>query len=202
MVVRGKRRVKEPQVLVERDALSRGEMGQGESIERPLKHRFQSVGVGHQRRQELSFSGRQWGVPSVCLVADHALLGGFAIDISPLDFEKGHTRVLVMTDSNLESRRPSSDVVFQTLSVYGVEIQVVVPRLHMALDAQNLVFSQILNDRLQPCFGHHKFGVVPVHERHTFDGIQTDGLSLVEQVGEIQNKNVGFRTAGLLKMRR
>ena len=83
-------------------------------------------------------------------VANGAVLHGFSMNVTNLDFQKGDVGVGVMPDPHLETLGFATNMVFKALVCGGIEVPVVVGGGALALDAQQAERGQTTHDIIQP----------------------------------------------------
>ena len=125
-------------------------------------------------------------------VAHNAVLEGFAVHVAQLDLQESHPCVGILADAHLVSDVFATDVVFQAVSFWGVEVQVVVNRRNLISDGKNTVFAQALNEVFQPCHGHDILGVKAVHQRHGVNGLKPEGASALQKLMELRRQIAGL----------
>ena len=135
------------------------------------------------QKVELFFS--EGGLPRQFRISDDPVLGGFAVDIAQFHFEKCHSCIVIVADSNFETDVPATGVIFEALAVFGVVVKVFVGCRDVVLNGQNAMVRQGSHQMNQPSLWYQVFGIEPVHERHRFDGVKAYRGSVPERFEQV-----------------
>ena len=171
--------------MIEGYALTKGYIDKCESFELTLKSGLQITRVGHMTSQKVELFFSEGGIPRQLRISDDPVLGGFAVDIAQLHFEKCHSCVVIVADSNFETDVPATGVIFEALAVFGVVVKVFVGCRDVVLNGQNAMVRQGSHQMNQPSLWYQVFGIEPVHERHRFDGVKAYRGSAPERFEQV-----------------